>query len=473
MAVSEREALEKDIARVEAKRNNPDTIAYMDKHYGGVDAYLKSQYDRLAKTTVPNPNASKIVPASERDAERQALERMIAKQSDAYYKNQQAQLNIRRANELAALQKAYEEAVRQGKMSVREAEQAFEQQKLAIEENKYQDAQRTNVEAERRGIGSSQQMMGMIASDNARANKLHSQNMSERDRRIADVQDRIRQITLQRDIDQARIQAEYDAGLLGARSQADMMQYQGMFDLGRDDYTANRNQAFQKELLEIGQGYQKELLEIGQGYTQDNMRLGSQLKREEMDIMFKNTLEQMAIQHGYDLAKIDKQTAGQIRAIEAQGNKQLEVLMAKINAERQALYNMYQDPNSIEFKARLGEINDKERMISAQIMQQSAAEAFDYLVKNNPNLPAYQSYTPEPPKDYRVGTTTVPGAIIGEAINAITGYNKKLTEYEQKMLAIQTMEDYLSKTGQSVTWTQPEKEGFWEAVKRHLSSLKQ
>lgn len=39
--------LEADIARVEAARHNPATIAYMERRHGGVDAYLSSQQARL------------------------------------------------------------------------------------------------------------------------------------------------------------------------------------------------------------------------------------------------------------------------------------------------------------------------------------------------------------------------------------------------------------------------------------------
>jgi len=40
--------LKADISRVEAKRSDPDTIAYFNKQYGGIDGYLSSQYNRLA-----------------------------------------------------------------------------------------------------------------------------------------------------------------------------------------------------------------------------------------------------------------------------------------------------------------------------------------------------------------------------------------------------------------------------------------
>jgi len=57
-----RRRLEADIARVEGRRHLPETQAWLQKHFGGVDAYLASQRQRLAEITGITPPAPAPIP---------------------------------------------------------------------------------------------------------------------------------------------------------------------------------------------------------------------------------------------------------------------------------------------------------------------------------------------------------------------------------------------------------------------------
>jgi len=59
-----RRRLEADIARVEGRRHLPETQAWLQRHFGGVDAYLASQRRRLAEITgFPDPTPTVRAPA--------------------------------------------------------------------------------------------------------------------------------------------------------------------------------------------------------------------------------------------------------------------------------------------------------------------------------------------------------------------------------------------------------------------------
>src|SRR6185312_1736508 len=120
-----------------------------------------------------------------------AIEEMLRKMTESAFSSQDALLQQTRDEELSALQKALNDAVAQGEISVREAERQFEMNKQEIDKRAYQDAELTQLMSQDRGIQNSAQSIGLMQGDQARRQSLLNTNMSDRDMRINDVRDRL------------------------------------------------------------------------------------------------------------------------------------------------------------------------------------------------------------------------------------------------------------------------------------------
>ena len=112
-----------------------------------------------------------------KQAQLNAIYGNIRNQAQAQYQTQSAAIEKMRAASLAEVKKAYEDAVTQGDMSVREAQQAFEAQAAEINKQAYLDSERTAVYGNEMGLQNSQQMLGLMAGDNARKNNLINSNI--------------------------------------------------------------------------------------------------------------------------------------------------------------------------------------------------------------------------------------------------------------------------------------------------------
>lgn len=207
--------------------------------------------------------------------------------ADAQFAEQEAMLGRQRESQLAELQMMYAQAVADGEISKQEAQEAFAKQKAEVDQQAYLDSQATNLSAQDRGVGNSQQMMGMIASDNARTAGLNNGNMSERDKKLSDISNRLNQIKTQKNVDTQRINADFDYQLAGAKAGSNAQMNQGLLDLNRENYFMDKGHNQQKELVQIEFNNSLKLL------------------TEEQ----KHKLAYLAKEHGYDLAKMDKQKA--------------------------------------------------------------------------------------------------------------------------------------------------------------------
>ena len=243
-------------------------------------------------------------PQSQPDTSMNDMMNMLGMMSGAYMQQQQGMLEAARQNQLTNLQKAYSDAVAQGRMSVRDAEQQFNEQSQSINQTAYQDAERTKLYGQDMGISNSQQMMGLMQGDNARKNNLINQNMTMRDRRINDIRDRVNAITTQRDLDVANINTQYDAGMQQAMGTAMSNMTNNMFNVMQGDYTANRNHQRALELNDIEYEQAKEM----------------------MDVKQRQTLELVEKEHGYAVAKTRLSASLDAQMREAQKNTELEML---------------------------------------------------------------------------------------------------------------------------------------------------
>lgn len=238
------------------------------------------------------------------DGRLSAIEQMLRDSANSAYQSQEAVLAQTRDAELAALQKALNDAVSQGNMSVREAERQFEANKSEIERMAYQDAQRTNISAESRGIANSQQLLGLMAGDNARKTSLINKNMTDRDMRVNDIRDRLNAVKSNISLDMAGANSRYGYAAAGARGQVDAQLMQQLAGMHMSDYEMSRQQQFGLDQMGLQNVHNTQQQARQHEYVLAQMAeaFGYDLKR--MDAQQIHELERMAKAYDYDLGKM-------------------------------------------------------------------------------------------------------------------------------------------------------------------------
>lgn len=293
------------------------------------------------------------------------LENLIENNSDAFLENQKAILEQRRQDAITNLQKAYNDAVAKGEISIDEANEAFEKNVEAINEQAYQNAQRTNLVAQNRGIQNSQQLLGLQAGDNRNTMDVRNANQMQKQERVSDIKDRIKQITLQRDLDVANVESQYDTGLLSAQAQADQMRNTGLFNLRMDDYTANRDQNFALDRMDHQFDLDLQKMDKQHEYVLD-----------QMEEQFGFDMRKMKTAHGYDLDKMEKQFGYDLKKMAKQYGYNKSLQQAQIaSAKRayaqraQSVQNSYATAMARElakYKKGTPEYNLRQKQLEAQ-----------------------------------------------------------------------------------------------------------
>ena len=104
---------------------------------------------------------SEQIPTRDYTSEMDAIKQMIKGNSDAYYQTQKGQLEANLAKQIADLEIAYNSAVEEGKLSVKEAERQFGANKADLEKQAYLQSEETKAYGNDMGIQHSQQMVGL------------------------------------------------------------------------------------------------------------------------------------------------------------------------------------------------------------------------------------------------------------------------------------------------------------------------
>lgn len=317
--------------------------------------------------------------------------------SDSYYETQKAMLDAQKAERLTELQKALDQAIADGRISEEEAQKQLQAETEAINSDAYLASQATDLSAQSRGIGNSQQLLAMQMGDQRHANDLRSDARVARDERINQIKERLSQIKNNHNLDVALTNDQYNANLRGARGQADMMYNQGMSEMNMAQYkqaletkgqltVQEQEQLNMLERMEKQYGYDLSKMAVQQQYTQDNMNLQYKLDlskmktqhgydMEKIDTQFKNDLSKMAKQHGYDMSKIGAQHRNQMASISASHKNAMAQANAKKQAEENQLKNSYLDPNSWEYKVRMQQINESHTNAYDQAYNKAMGEA--------------------------------------------------------------------------------------------------
>lgn len=223
-------------------------------------------------------------------------QRMIESNSQKQLESAEAGYAKIRDQQITDLQNQLDAEVANGNLSVKQAEQQFEQQKEAIYAQNYLDSEFTKAQAESRGIGNSQQLLGMEQTRQANTTSLLNSNMSDRDMKVFEINNRLNQIKSQTARNISQVNADYGYNVTGAQAEILANQGQQQLAMNLDEY--NRLQNMQFSLDQQG---------LQQRYTQENMAREQQYTLAQMSQSQKYTLEQFAVQQGYDLAKMSVQ----------------------------------------------------------------------------------------------------------------------------------------------------------------------
>ena len=336
------------------------------------------------------------------------MQSMLQNLSGQYYQGQMAQLSSARDSQLKELQSAYADAISEGKGSIRDANSSYESQKGEIQQQAYLDAEQTALYGNDMGIQNSQQMAGLMAGDNARKNTMLNSNMTERDKRIAEINDRLDSIKTKRDLDIANVNSQYDSGLLQARSQAGQMYSNNLFGLYQDDYAANRNQ--QNALQQMD--YQNKLA-IEQMGKQQEFNLQTLAKTFDYD------LQKMQVQYGYSSSLQAQQAAASAAAASRSYQQKIAYEESQYQKELQrALAGTKEGTPEYELikATKAQELKDK-------LQNAAASTMFDYqlsqITTNASNVP----YPTEPKWNDNA------------FIRALTGYDSKYNKYQEEVNA--------------------------------------
>lgn len=224
--------------------------------------------------------------------------------SDSYYNNQMSQLQTQRDSQLSGLNKSYEGAVGEGNVASRQATADYEQQKAEIEKEAYLNSEQTQLYGQEMGIQNSQQMAGIMAGDNARNQGLVNENMTTRDRRVADIKDRLNSLKLQRDLDVTNTNNAYESGLLGAQSQSQMLYNQNMNNLLMGDYSAQRDQMYNLQGMDYQGNIQRNLLGNQNAYSLEGKEVDFQNSLKTITHQSNEAIKQMTVSNSFDMNKI-------------------------------------------------------------------------------------------------------------------------------------------------------------------------
>lgn len=441
--------------------------------YGGMDNYVASQQARYNEAVASGDmdlvgrlsadaqrvgyNLSAPKQGFDGKAEMAGMQEYLQGASDSYFKQQQAMLESNLTAQISELQSAYQDAVAQGQLSVRDAETQFEEQVKQIQQQAYLDSERTSLYGQQMGLQNSQQMIGLMQGDAARKQSLMNENQVNRDKRINDIKDRMNAITSQKDIAIARANADYRTGLLGASAESQRMYNEGMFGLMSSDYAAKRDQNYAQENLRLQDELTRGQMGVQHGYDLEKMEEGFQnslrLATHESALM----IERMNVQHGLDLEKMSRALQDDIAKMSIQYGHQASLqsqahqnAMAKVSAEYKMKAQAEVEAYNRELERQLSGVTpgtkeytviqgNMERELKSKLTELHAGTVYEAVTaKIIGEYPGDDFVKGEPPMDWTKprGLFGIPGLTFndptGGVMNWFTGYDKKQKEYTEK-----------------------------------------
>lgn len=231
----------------------------------------------------------------------------ITSSNQGWLDTQKAVIQGNRDTQIAELEASLNKAVQEGQLSVLEAREQFEKQKEAINAQSYIASEQTQLQGQEMGVQNSQQMLGMMASDQSRKASLVNDNIKNRDNRILAIQERIKGLTADANIQRNTIERNAQNQMLSASGQAQQNISNATTDLLKQDYFTSKEQDFQRWMQSSDQDFQRETIANNQNFQKEMVKDEQSFQTKMMDKNFANTLTQMAVAQGYDLDKMSVQ----------------------------------------------------------------------------------------------------------------------------------------------------------------------
>ena len=325
----------------------------------------------------------------------------LQQNAQAQMQQQKAILDMQLKQQLASLEKAYNDAISDGKISVREAQEQFQAEKTAIEKQAYLDSERTMLYSNEMGIQNSQQMLGLMQGDNARTNELHQSARLQKEKRINDITDRLNRVKQDYTLDSGLAYNQYNSGLLNASGQINAQMYQNMFEMQRDDYTFNRQQQAQLDMANVQHQYDRnnqdyahtlDLEKMSNAYNLDLGKMKAQTREtlqimevqnnydlNKMAVAFQQDLSKMATQHGYSSALQSQSHRNSMAQIGAEASSRIAQIEAEKNQSMQWVINQYTE-GTPEYWIRTKQIEEEARLKKESIWNEAQATAMVNLI---------------------------------------------------------------------------------------------
>lgn len=382
----------------------------------------------------------------------QNISDMYRNTSDSFLDEQVANFDRQLSNQISQLEQSYAQAVSEGKISIRDAEQAFNAQKGEIEKLAYQQSEANKLNANSLGIQNSQQRIGLQQGADARENTLHNTNMSERDKRIADIRDRITALQTQKNLAITNAENEYGYNVAGAQAQSNQMYNQSMSDLMNQNYFTQLGMQHDTNMMDRQHMYSKEMANFQNSLDINKMYVGKDIDIEKMEkemaTQLSNQLKIMEKDYGYKFSLSAEEQENAISRISAQASANAQAAIDAVDEARK----LEAQKLGLDINATHNEIYEKQKQeANKAIITSSATEAYGQFLAQtkfgNPDL----NLDPQKPKDYTSKQPLGRFDPIGNAFNLFTGYGGKQSNYEdetnRKTSAQKALDRYIKELG--------------------------
>ena len=178
---------------------------------------------------------------------------VLRQQSDEQLIAQKAEIDIARDQAIMELEQALNTALAEGKIDLREAESQYDAKVKEINQQAYSDSEMLKIVAEERGIGNSKQMLGLMQGDQVRANSNKLTAMSDRDKRVADIKDRINALKANTNLGVANINADANNQMISAKSSNNAALLGNVAEILKEEWSMLANHKLNLEQLSVTQ----------------------------------------------------------------------------------------------------------------------------------------------------------------------------------------------------------------------------
>jgi hypothetical protein len=190
------------------------------------------------------------------------IKEQYKKSADAYYNNQKSLLDAQKIGDLVDINNAYDQNVEAENKNTRDVSNQYDDRLGEINTDAYRQSQLTQLGAQDAGIQNSQQLLGLQAGDVYRTSNMKQGASTERDRLLADINGRISTLQKQKLNDVNKVNSQYNSNLRGARATADGMYYDKSSGFDADNYTQDRQHAWDVENRDANFAHDREMEDI-------------------------------------------------------------------------------------------------------------------------------------------------------------------------------------------------------------------